>query len=65
MVIVGDVVGYGAEAAALTAQARHSLRSAGMLTGDVVEAVSHLNAVLAARRRLSLCTVCASCCPTR
>jgi len=59
MVVVGDVAGHGAEAAALTAQARYSLRSAGMLTGDVVSAVRHLNAVLAARPRLSLCTVCA------
>jgi serine phosphatase RsbU (regulator of sigma subunit) len=58
MAIVGDVAGQGAEAAALTAQARHTLRTAAMLTGDPVAAVEHLNAVLTAGPELSLCTVC-------
>ena len=30
-----------------------------MFTGDVVEAVTHLNRVLVAEERLSLCTICA------
>ncbi|MCW3012423.1 MAG: domain S-box protein [Solirubrobacterales bacterium] len=59
MAVIGDVVGQGAEAAALTAQARHTLRTAAMLTGDAASAVLHLNSVLATRRSLSLCTVCA------
>lgn len=58
MVIMGDVAGQGASAAALTALSRHSLRSAGILTGDPVTAVGHLNAVMAGRAELSLCTVC-------
>ena len=41
MVVVGDVAGRGAEAAALTGQARHTLRTAAQLLGDP----------LAARRR--------------
>ena len=36
MLLVGDVTGRGAEAAALTGQARHTLRTAGMLLGDPV-----------------------------
>lgn len=59
VVVVGDVAGHGAEAAALTAQARHSLRTAAMLTGDLVAGLEHLNEVLTARERLSLCTICA------
>jgi serine phosphatase RsbU (regulator of sigma subunit)/PAS domain-containing protein len=58
MVVVGDVAGQGAEAAALTAQARHTLRSAGTLTGDPVRALAHLNEMLVARTQLSLCTAC-------
>jgi serine phosphatase RsbU (regulator of sigma subunit)/PAS domain-containing protein len=58
MAVVGDVAGQGAEAAALTAQARHTLRSAGTLTGDPVKAVTHLNEMLVARSQLSMCTVC-------
>src|SRR6185436_14044209 len=34
MLVVGDVAGHGAEAAALTALARYTLRSAGQLTRD-------------------------------
>jgi PAS domain S-box-containing protein len=59
MVIVGDVVGRGVDAAALTAQARHTLRAIGEATGDPAEAVAHLNRLLLARGDLSLCTVCA------
>jgi PAS domain S-box-containing protein len=59
MVVVGDVAGRGAEAAARTAEARHTLRAVGELTGDPVRAVAHLNRLLAGREDLSLCTVCA------
>ncbi len=64
MVVVGDVAGQGAEAAALTAQARHTLRSAGTLTGDPVRALAHLNEMLVARSMLSLCTACVVLLPT-
>ncbi|HMJ03569.1 MAG TPA: SpoIIE family protein phosphatase [Conexibacter sp.] len=60
MVVVGDVAGHGAEAAALTALARYTLRSAGQLTRDPVRAAQQLNATLRDLPQLSLCTaVCA------
>jgi PAS domain S-box-containing protein len=60
MLVVGDVAGHGAEAAALTALARYTLRSTGQLTGDPARAVQQLNATLRDLPRLSLCTaVCA------
>ncbi len=54
--IVGDVAGKGAEAAALTALARHTLRTTLVLTGDMVHAVRQLDEALRERSRLSLCT---------
>jgi PAS domain S-box-containing protein len=57
MLVVGDVTGRGAEAASLTAEARHTLRTAGALIGDPVAAVEQLNRSLAAKRAVSLCTV--------
>jgi serine phosphatase RsbU (regulator of sigma subunit) len=59
MVVVGDVTGRGAEAAALTAQARHTLRTAGTLLGDPVAAIEHLNRTLAQQGDLPICTVAA------
>jgi serine phosphatase RsbU (regulator of sigma subunit) len=60
MLVVGDVAGHGAEAAALTALARWTLRSAGQLTRDVARAAQQLNATLRDLPQLSLCTsVCA------
>ncbi len=59
MVIVGDVAGHGAEAAALTAQARHTLRAIGEAFGDPVQALAHLNDLLLPRGDPSLCTACA------
>jgi PAS domain S-box-containing protein len=60
MLVMGDVAGHGAEAAALTALARYTLRSAGQLTRDPVRAVQQLNATLRDLPQLSLCTtVCA------
>jgi PAS domain S-box-containing protein len=58
--VMGDVAGHGAEAAALTALARYTLRSAAQLTRDPVRAVQQLNATLRDLPQLSLCTtVCA------
>src|SRR4029079_14769552 len=57
MLLVGDVTGRGAEAAALTGQARHTLRTAGMLLGDPVAAFDQLNQALANRAELTPCTV--------
>jgi PAS domain-containing protein len=60
MLVVGDVAGHGAEAAALTALARYTLRSAGQLTRDPSRAAEQLNATLRDLPQLSLCTaVCA------
>ena len=57
MLLVGDVTGRGAEAAALTGQARHTLRTAGMLLGDPAAAFEQLNQALAGRAELTPCTV--------
>jgi PAS domain S-box-containing protein len=46
MVVVGDVAGRGAEAAALTSRSRYTLRTAGKLLGDPVATVLQLNAAL-------------------
>lgn len=48
-VVVGDVCGKGAEAAATTAVARWTLRSASLLTPTPADALQHLNEVM--RRR--------------
>lgn len=58
MVVVGDVAGRGAAAAALTSLARYTLRTAGELLGDPVRAVERLNITLCARPELSLVAVC-------
>jgi serine phosphatase RsbU (regulator of sigma subunit) len=57
MLLVGDVTGRGAEAAALTGQARHTLRTAGILLGDPIAAFEQLNRALANRAELTPCTV--------
>ena len=57
MLLVGDVTGRGAEAAALTGQARHTLRTAGVLLGDPDAALEQLNRALAQRTELTPCTV--------
>lgn len=63
MLVVGDVAGHGAEAAALTALARYTLRSAGQLTRDPARAARQLNTTLRDLPQLSLCTsVCAHLC---
>jgi PAS domain S-box-containing protein len=57
IVLVGDVTGRGADAAALTGQARHTLRSAGALLDDPHDVVALLNQALTQRSELKPCTV--------
>ena len=64
IVVMGDVVGKGAPAAALSAVARVTLRTAGRLTGDPRAALDELNHVLRQRGAMSLCTVVAIALPT-
>jgi serine phosphatase RsbU (regulator of sigma subunit)/ketosteroid isomerase-like protein len=59
MVVIGDVTGRGAKAAAVTAHARYTLRTAAALTGDPVLALRTLNRELLARRGAALCSVAA------
>lgn len=58
MVVVGDVAGRGAEAAALTSLSRYTLRTAGKLLGDPVPAFEQLNEALREQDGLSLVSVC-------
>jgi len=58
MIVVGDVEGRGAEAAALTSLSRYTLRTAGKLLSDPIAALRELNTALRERPRLSLVTVC-------
>jgi len=58
MVLVGDVAGRGAEAAALTSLSRYTLRTAGKLLGDPVAALEQLNLALCEQPHLSLVSVC-------
>jgi PAS domain S-box-containing protein len=58
MVVVGDVAGRGAEAAALTSLSRYTLRTAGKLLGHPIAALEQLNAALRERPGLSLVSVC-------
>ena len=57
IVLIGDVAGKGAAAAALSAVCRVTLRTAARLTGDPKAALDELNHVLRRRDTLSLCTV--------
>lgn len=59
MVVIGDVTGRGAQAAAVTAHARYTLRTAAALTGDPVVALKTLNRELLLRRGTALCSVAA------
>lgn len=59
MVVIGDVTGRGAKAAAVTAHARYTLRTAAALTGDPVIALRTLNRELLARSGTALCSVAA------
>jgi PAS domain S-box-containing protein len=64
VVVMGDVVGKGAPAAALSAISRVTLRTAGRLTGDPRAALDELNHVLRRRGGMSLCTVVAVALPS-
>jgi serine phosphatase RsbU (regulator of sigma subunit) len=46
MLVLGDVMGHGTRAAALTALMRHTLRVAAALTGSPIAALAELNRVL-------------------
>jgi serine phosphatase RsbU (regulator of sigma subunit)/ketosteroid isomerase-like protein len=59
MVVIGDVTGRGAKAAAVTAHARYTLRTAAALTGDPVVALRTLNRELLSRSGTALCSVAA------
>jgi serine phosphatase RsbU (regulator of sigma subunit) len=59
MVVIGDVTGRGAKAAAVTAHARYTLRTAAALTGDPVVALRTLNRELLGRQGAALCSVAA------
>jgi len=59
MVVIGDVTGRGAQAAAVTAHARYTLRTAAAITGDPVVALRTLNRELLARSGTALCSVAA------
>ncbi|HZJ29651.1 MAG TPA: SpoIIE family protein phosphatase [Solirubrobacterales bacterium] len=56
MVVIGDVVGRGPRAASVTAQARYTLRTAGILSRDPRAALASLNRALLAREGTPLCT---------
>lgn len=58
LVLVGDVAGRGADAAALTALARYTLRASARLLPDPLAAVDRLNEELLERPEMSLCSVC-------
>lgn len=58
LLLVGDVAGRGAGAAALTALARYTLRATARLLPDPLAAVSRLNDELLERPEMSLCSVC-------
>ncbi len=58
IVVVGDVAGRGAEAAALTSMSRYTLRTASKLLDDPVAAVQQLNRSLRERPVLSMVSVC-------
>jgi GAF domain-containing protein len=57
VVVLGDVEGHGAEAAALTAMVRYTIRTAAMIDGDLLGALDLLNDELRGRPRARLCSV--------
>lgn len=59
MLAIGDVTGRGARAASIAAQARYTLKTAAVLTGDPLVALATLNRALLARRDSALCSVAA------
>lgn len=59
MLVIGDVTGRGARAASITAVARHTLRTAAVLTDDPLVALRTLNRVLLSRGDSALCSLAA------
>ena len=59
MLVIGDVTGRGARAAAVTALARYTLRTAAALTGDPVMALRDAQPRAASPAATSLCSVVA------
>ena len=57
VVVLGDVEGHGADAAAFTAMVRYTVRTAGMIDGDLIKAFEIVNRQLRARDRPKLCSV--------
>ena len=55
--VLGDVAGRGAAAAALTAEARHTIRTAGALAAEPVAGLEVLNRNLRLREDVALCSV--------
>ena len=62
VLVVGDVEGRGAEAAALTAMVRYTIRTAAMLQGDVLQAFRLLNPALRERSERSEHSLCSVAC---
>jgi serine phosphatase RsbU (regulator of sigma subunit) len=59
MLVIGDVSGKGAEAAAVTALARYTLQAAALETNQPAEMLRKLNAALMVQRRgRDFCTAC-------
>ena len=56
MIVIGDVTGKGVEAAALTALARHTLRTASEFRSSPAELLALLDRTLKQRPSLSVCT---------
>ena len=56
-VVLGDVSGKGAAAAALTAEARHTIRTAGILTADPIAGLEILDRNLRMRDEVALCSI--------
>ena len=59
IVVIGDVTGRGAEAASVTALARYTLRTAAVLTNDLLVALATLNRALLGRHEPALCSIAA------
>lgn len=59
MLVIGDVTGRGARAASITAQARYTLRTAAVLTGDPLVALATLNRALLAQNESAMCSAVA------
>ena len=57
VVVLGDVEGHGASAAALTAMVRYTIRTAAMIDGDILAALEILNSELRNREDARLCSV--------